>query len=718
LDENRTPIGVAWKEIAQDILKPRWSTNDIESTLLSFGQRVGLDRKEYSEKQLQVMRFVTDQILKEIKPLGGDEFFDFEQYLKSNKKWSEAEKEEMREHWDVYCATLKIDKNTKMFVKWEPGDEFKVCRMIFAVTLDIKVTRGPTVKTMEDKFFEQMGNHVKHLTSQQRLEKIKETLGSILDDEVIKSTDFKRFEHIFTKGMFYATEYRLFVHMLQNNPQKRSVLEAMFESGEWSKFITASRAYYCYLFEKRKSGYPETSFSNWFVNYVLNTCMFWQMYNYVFNTDPFELFETKTVQVGDYVPSDWAYHPVKIHKLLDGDRLYTQEEIREPLKCLHRRMDDLGSRLDLESLNITGSFLKRLSGETGDLTTYEDLNLYDLRRRGIENYLQVYGPMNEKQLEQYNDYRKQLESESYLRLEKFSADEKGAAWKDFVTWAETYGYLSRRVFEGDDGIFIVKKEYSNLVNDFYQMVGVVVKSETHEKLNTASFCGLVFDDEGILFRDPISTIAKFPILDAKYCRVNDNKMKALLRIKAMSLMSENPGCPILNVYALSVMRATEWQRDNANKYMKANWFRSTLSSYEYEQFMLNCGDIYKDWYASYKRPSHTTFLQFSKTYNLDIDMVIDCHNTFERYAFAPTVKSLRFPVHNIFRDSSPIEWKYYTDNYCFAKNPRDICHVFLKYKKEYDTLFPRAEDGYKHIAFQPRKPVSGEDRKSFLNSFV
>jgi hypothetical protein len=691
--QNRTPIGVVDHEFAQNIYMPRWDTTDVESTLLSFGQRVGLARPEYTENQLKLMRFVTDRMNDEVIPLPPDEFFDFETYLKQNKKWTELEKEEMRRHFDLYCETLRIDKNTTMFVKWEPGDEFKVCRLIFSVTLDIKVSRGPEIKAMEDWYFSQIRNHVKHLTSEQRLKYIKDTLGDILDDEYIKSTDFRRFEHIFTKGMLLNVEVRHFLHMIKNNPSKNHLLAQMVDQTDWNKFITARRTYICYLAEKRKSGYSETSYFNYFTNRVLNTCMYWHMYHDVTQTDPWAILETKTIKLGDPVPSDRPWH------IEDCSNLAGKID-----KRLSRNLD-IHKQIYLKNFNEYLA-LKQFNAKADLPLNYEHIN-----KIGISKYQEIFGILTPDQVKEYNQYLNLVDKCYEVKFHAHTKQEKLDEWENFVTWAETYGYLSRRVFEGDDGIFIVKAEFKDMVNSYYKMVGVEVKSETHKQLNTASFCGLVFDDSEKLFRNPLTTIAKFPILDPKYARVNPDKLKALSRVKAMSLYSECKNCPILSAYALAVITFTSAYHKQAINLIEGGLIRKNMSSYEYDHFLLNLGnwrDSPTEWLKSYQRPSLETFLQYARTYNLEAQEVIDVHNLFED-VFKKSVPQ-KFPRTDFFYDHAPMEWKFYAGNYVHWKTPDDICHAFMMDPISSKRIGEEDGQGYKLAVFQPLVALKGVDR--------
>lgn len=116
------------------------------------------------------------------------------------------------------------------------------------------------------------------------------------------------------------------------------------------------------------------------------------------------------------------------------------------------------------------------------------------------------------------------------------------------------------VVEGDDGLFSAKvpkgKRMPN-VEDFRRM-GFDLKLEIHESINTASFCGLVFDPEdlnnvGDIFRHMTS----FGWTTSKYRRCSQKKLEQMLRCKAFSMAYQFAGCPVLRNLAWYGLRVTK-----------------------------------------------------------------------------------------------------------------------------------------------------------------
>lgn len=115
-----------------------------------------------------------------------------------------------------------------------------------------------------------------------------------------------------------------------------------------------------------------------------------------------------------------------------------------------------------------------------------------------------------------------------------------------------------RIFPGDISIERIKS--------YYERLGFHIKLELHVNLNEASFCGLVFDpDVMINLPDPIKKIMKLGWISSKFKNASIKTRTELLRGKAMSLMAEARGCPVLQELAVSVMRLTSkfhWRIDD------------------------------------------------------------------------------------------------------------------------------------------------------------
>lgn len=148
------------------------------------------------------------------------------------------------------------------------------------------------------------------------------------------------------------------------------------------------------------------------------------------------------------------------------------------------------------------------------------------------------------------------------------------------------------VVEGDDGLF--SWHGPRLTTEDFFKCGFSLKMEYHDNLNTASFCGLIFDEKDkINITDPVAAMTEFSWLNRKYVRAKLKKHKELLRAKAYSMMYQFPGCPILSSLALYGLRVTEGHHARF----------SQLSMFHYERMMLE----FQKWQD--KRPDMTVPLR-------------------------------------------------------------------------------------------------------------
>jgi hypothetical protein len=136
----------------------------------------------------------------------------------------------------------------------------------------------------------------------------------------------------------------------------------------------------------------------------------------------------------------------------------------------------------------------------------------------------------------------------------------GNGWANLMAWlflAEEAGCeYADGVVEGDDGLFALKGSPPT-VRDF-ESLGLIIKLEEHDSLSTASFCGIVFDDKDMInIADPRKVLASFGWASSRYVRSKPKILKALLRCKALSLLHQYPGAPVIQALAAYGLRVTD-----------------------------------------------------------------------------------------------------------------------------------------------------------------
>lgn len=121
--------------------------------------------------------------------------------------------------------------------------------------------------------------------------------------------------------------------------------------------------------------------------------------------------------------------------------------------------------------------------------------------------------------------------------------------------ASEEGIFADGVVEGDDGLFACAFRFPS--EDTFTDLGFELKLKTCHDLCRSSFCGIVFGPQSIdNLIDPAEALATFG-WSSSPLRLIPRMHKGLLRAKALSLLYEAPGCPVVKSLALFGLRVTE-----------------------------------------------------------------------------------------------------------------------------------------------------------------
>ena len=107
-------------------------------------------------------------------------------------------------------------------------------------------------------------------------------------------------------------------------------------------------------------------------------------------------------------------------------------------------------------------------------------------------------------------------------------------------------------FEGDDGIFYSTVE---MTSEDYNELGFTIKIEEVADPRKASFCGMIFSDNGDIVRDPFRFLMGFA-WTSSFTGAGQKIMDELLRAKALSACFETPQCPIVGAFARRALKLT------------------------------------------------------------------------------------------------------------------------------------------------------------------
>lgn len=112
------------------------------------------------------------------------------------------------------------------------------------------------------------------------------------------------------------------------------------------------------------------------------------------------------------------------------------------------------------------------------------------------------------------------------------------------------------VVEGDDGLFAFIGE--GPTSKMYADLGFNIKIQYFESLFEASFCGIVFDEATLVnVACPYKNLAKFGWTTHQYAKASRVTKLKLLRSKGLSLLSQYPGCPVLQELGQYAVRVTK-----------------------------------------------------------------------------------------------------------------------------------------------------------------
>lgn len=109
-------------------------------------------------------------------------------------------------------------------------------------------------------------------------------------------------------------------------------------------------------------------------------------------------------------------------------------------------------------------------------------------------------------------------------------------------------------FEGDDGLV---SSTVRITSEDFLRCGFDIKILEHNDLLTTGFCGLTMASDGSAMADPSETLLNFGWTHSPMMRGGYKVRMGLLRAKAMSLLYQQPNCPILSKFAMHYVKLTE-----------------------------------------------------------------------------------------------------------------------------------------------------------------
>lgn len=223
------------------------------------------------------------------------------------------------------------------------------------------------------------------------------------------------------------------------------------------------------------------------------------------------------------------------------------------------------------------------------------------------------------------------------------------------------------VVEGDDGLGVFAGNPPTA--EMYAQLGCKIKIEIHEKLETASFCGIVYHPSDMInlvdFRE---TLVGFGWASDRYCRSKLKIRKMLLRCKALSLAYQYPGCPVLTALARYSLRVTRDVRHYLNAFLQKQGSYG-FSLWEREQVLEAIKNLPSDENEiQWREPGINTRILAETLYGVSIKDQLAMENYLDSLH---VITPLKCPsMDQYFHE----HWKHYWDNY--------VCDVYLEYLME------------------------------------
>lgn len=231
-------------------------------------------------------------------------------------------------------------------------------------------------------------------------------------------------------------------------------------------------------------------------------------------------------------------------------------------------------------------------------------------------------------------------------------------------------------FEGDDSINSYDKRPPTAKE--YAELGAIIKIEYPENLCEASFCGNIFDERDLdNVVNPLEALVSFGWTSTQYIFSNAKTLRKLLKAKALSLLYQYSGCPILRSLALYAMRMTN--DIPITEVKKIVMTHKEYTTYEKEQY-IELFDNYDDNVVFNNVVKDRTRLLVERKYNIPIKMQLEIEEYLDNKMELSIIKlpQLLPLCHN--------DWIDYYETYGSGKS---------KFRKFSDLEFVTVSTGYK-----------------------
>lgn len=199
------------------------------------------------------------------------------------------------------------------------------------------------------------------------------------------------------------------------------------------------------------------------------------------------------------------------------------------------------------------------------------------------------------------------------------------------------------IIEGDDALIGLDKP---IPEEYYKNMALNVKLEFVDDISEGSFCGLVYDPvELVNIREPLETLCTTPWVPRKYASCSLRTYYSLLKSKALSLMFEYPGCPIVYNYGKKLF---ELCSQYEIKFDNSSFYKMQEQNLIYEKYLQNK--------VPFKETGLRTRLLMEKVFKIPVSAQYRIELEIENMS----LQDLRLPS---VLELVPDIWKYNYDTY-------------------------------------------------------
>lgn len=206
------------------------------------------------------------------------------------------------------------------------------------------------------------------------------------------------------------------------------------------------------------------------------------------------------------------------------------------------------------------------------------------------------------------------------------------------------GQPYKGVFEGDDSLTSWPKCVSQAdIEVALGKLGVAVDMAQYEKIGSAGYCSMYWNDNYELVCDPIKVLATFPFSNSQLATQTYN-YEPLLSAKAMSLAFRAPGCPIVSAVVRRYIGAHGYM-ETRNEYER-RWFAQFTRVERRSNHKRGMNVNFTRW-DLVKEPTMSQRLFFEDIFNISpTDQAIIEHKLLTEDGISVTVAKLLEPAQN------------------------------------------------------------------------